>query len=102
MASQETSAKTSTSEKIKGFFNKAASGEPVSKVRNKKVAEEFWPAALDKESDKAACILRSFFIDGYVVPYRTLNRVPNEVSPTYQYPGRSSNIFGTFDSLSIL
>ena len=66
--------------KTKGLFDTARSGEPVSKFTSNKVAAEtYWPKALDKEADKAACILRTFFIDGYIVPYKTLNRVPNEV-----------------------
>jgi hypothetical protein len=66
-------------QKTKNAFNKAASGEPVSKIRGKASAEEFWPSTLEKESKVAAAILRSFFVDGFVVPYRTLNSVPNEV-----------------------
>ena len=84
MTSQDSDTKSSTwknaKAKTKGFFDKAGSGEPVSKFRSNKVAAEtYWPTPLDKETDKAAHMLRSFFIDGYVVPYRTLNRVPNEV-----------------------
>ena len=35
-------------------------GTPVNKLSNKLGAEAFWPTTLDKESDKAARILRSF------------------------------------------
>lgn len=35
-------------------------GPPVNKLSNKLGAEAFWPTTLDKESDKAARILRSF------------------------------------------
>lgn len=66
-------------DKAKRLFSAARSGEPISKIRDTAAAEDFFPAALDRESDKAARILRSFFIDGYIVPYKTLNRVGNEV-----------------------
>ena len=85
MASNNSCPKASTwakaKSKTKGAFNKARSGEPVNKFRSGTVpAETYWPKALDKEADKAACMLRSFFIDGYIVPYKTENRVPNDVS----------------------
>jgi hypothetical protein len=35
-------------------------GAPVNKLSNKLGSEAFWPTSLDKESDKAARILRSF------------------------------------------
>lgn len=35
-------------------------GPPVNKLSNKLGSEAFWPTTLDKESDKAARILRSF------------------------------------------
>lgn len=35
-------------------------GAPVNKLSNKLGSEAFWPTTLDKESDKAARILRSF------------------------------------------
>lgn len=35
-------------------------GDPVNKLSNKMGCEAFWPMTLDKESDKAARILRSF------------------------------------------
>lgn len=42
-------------------------GPPVNKLSNKLGAEAFWPTTLDKESDKAARILRSFCKDGFYV-----------------------------------
>ncbi|KAI5296424.1 hypothetical protein KEM52_002836 [Ascosphaera acerosa] len=40
-------------------------GRPVNKLSNKIGSESFWPTTLDKESDKAARILRSFCKDGF-------------------------------------
>ncbi|KAJ5134655.1 hypothetical protein N7448_000325 [Penicillium atrosanguineum] len=40
-------------------------GAPVNRLSNKLGAEAFWPMAIDKESDKAARILRSFVKDGF-------------------------------------
>ncbi|KAI4731778.1 DUF500-domain-containing protein [Aureobasidium sp. EXF-10728] len=40
-------------------------GAPVNKLSNKLGSEAFWPTTLDKESDKAARILRSFCKDGF-------------------------------------
>lgn len=48
-------------------------GAPVNKLTNKIGSEAFWPTTLDKESDKAARILRSFcseFLIVYSVLYR--------------------------------
>lgn len=47
----------------KRFFDKV--GQGVNKVSEKAGAEAFWPTSLDKESEKAAKILRSFCIDGF-------------------------------------
>src|ERR1700761_8058245 len=61
-------------EKTKGYskkgFNKAwhtldKLGAPANRLSNKVGAEAFWPTTLDKESDKAARILRSFCKDGF-------------------------------------
>lgn len=40
-------------------------GAPVNRLTNKIGSEAFWPTTLDKESDKAARILRSFCKDGF-------------------------------------
>ena len=42
-------------------------GAPINKVTNKIGSEAFWPTTLDKESDKAARILRSFCKDGFYI-----------------------------------
>ena len=42
-------------------------GAPINKFTNKIGSEAFWPTTLDKESDKAARILRSFCKDGFYV-----------------------------------
>ena len=43
-------------------------GGPVNRLSNRLGAEAFWPMAIDKESDKAARILRSFVKDGFYAP----------------------------------
>lgn len=65
--------------KGKSFFNKV--GVPVNKVTNKLGAEAFWPMSLDQESNKAARILRSFCIDGFVVDKenKRMDHIPPEV-----------------------
>jgi len=45
-------------DKVYGWVDKL--GAPVNRLSNKVGAEAFWPTTLDKESDKAARILRSF------------------------------------------
>lgn len=40
-------------------------GAPVNRLSNRLGSESFWPTTLDKESDKAARILRSFCKDGF-------------------------------------
>lgn len=40
-------------------------GAPVNRMSNRLGAEAFWPTTLDKESEKAARILRSFCKDGF-------------------------------------
>lgn len=87
-----TSSKASGWDKTKAnskkWFEKA--GVPVNKAANKLGAEAFWPTSLDKESDKAARILRSFCIDGFVGDHggkhghgegkeKKLDRIPSEV-----------------------
>lgn len=42
-------------------------GDPVNRLSNKIGSEAFWPTTLDRESDKAARILRSFCKDGFYV-----------------------------------
>jgi len=54
-------------------------GEPVLNLGRSVAAETLWPATLEKEADKAASILRSFFLDGFIVPYRTLGKCPQHV-----------------------
>ncbi|GAB7366110.1 hypothetical protein MBLNU230_g7672t1 [Neophaeotheca triangularis] len=69
-------------------------GPPVNKLSNKLGSEAFWPTTLDKESDKAARILRSFCKDGFYTEVeerrpgaddgpaqkqRVLKKIPTEV-----------------------
>ncbi|TAQ86364.1 hypothetical protein B7494_g5312 [Chlorociboria aeruginascens] len=42
-------------------------GDPVNRLSNKIGSEAFWPTTLDRESDKAARILKSFCKDGFYV-----------------------------------
>lgn len=55
-------------------------GPPINKLSNKIGSEAFWPTTLDKESDKAARILRSFCKDGFYVE-ETDGHVPAEGQP---------------------
>ncbi|KAI9708252.1 MAG: hypothetical protein M1820_004206 [Bogoriella megaspora] len=92
MATQQPASKTSVWEKTKAssktWFEKV--GTPVNKISNKLGAEAFWPTSLDKEADKAARILRSFCIDGFVAEqgggkhgndkkHKSLDHIPPEV-----------------------
>ncbi|KAL2055598.1 hypothetical protein ABVK25_003840 [Lepraria finkii] len=52
-------------DKVYGLVDKL--GAPVNRLSNKLGSEAFWPTTLDKESDKAARILRSFCKDGFYV-----------------------------------
>jgi lipid-binding SYLF domain-containing protein len=49
--------------KAYGFVNKLEA--PVNRLSNKVGSEAFWPTSLDKESEKAARILRGFCKDGF-------------------------------------
>lgn len=55
-------------------------GNPVNKLSNKLGSEAFWPTTLDRESDKAARILRSFCKDGFYVD-ESQDRLPAGESP---------------------
>ncbi|KAJ4358056.1 uncharacterized protein N0V89_002635 [Didymosphaeria variabile] len=50
-------------DKLYGLVDKL--GPPVNRLSNKLGSEAFWPTTLDKESDKAARILKSFCKDGF-------------------------------------
>ncbi len=50
----------------KQLFAKVTSGEPIAHLTKRK-AEDFWPKTLDEEAMRAARILRSYFMDGFVV-----------------------------------
>ncbi|KAI4790052.1 DUF500-domain-containing protein, partial [Aureobasidium sp. EXF-8845] len=52
-------------------------GAPVNKLSNKLGSEAFWPTTLDKESDKAARILRSFCSTSTLSPFPTPNHFQN-------------------------
>ena len=63
-------------DKVYGIVDKL--GPPINKLSNKIGSEAFWPTTLDRESDKAARILRSFCKDGFYVEeeQRTGDGVP--------------------------
>ncbi|KAM5349616.1 hypothetical protein ACJ41O_006121 [Fusarium nematophilum] len=50
-------------DKVWGWADKL--GAPINRFSNRIGSEAFWPTTLDKESDKAARILRSFCKDGF-------------------------------------
>lgn len=66
-------------------------GAPVNRLSNKLGSEAFWPTTLDKESDKAARILKSFCKDGFYAEeekaatdgpaqkQKVLKKIPTEV-----------------------
>ena len=79
-------------DKVYNFVDRL--GPPVNKVTNKIGSEAFWPTTLDKESHKAARILRSFCKDGFYLKEengsvsttqepngnaRVANKIPTEV-----------------------
>lgn len=66
-------------ERGKKFHDKM--GVVANQTSNKLGAESFWPAPLDKESDKAAKILRSFCLDGFQPDkdHKSLSHIPAEV-----------------------
>ena len=53
-------------------------GKPVNKLSHKLGSEAFWPTTLDKESDKAARILRSFCKDGFYADLDEDSRIAPE------------------------
>ena len=61
-------------------------GAPVNKLSNKLGSEAFWPTTLDRESDKAARILRSFCKDGFYVEEE--NHLSNGVVSTDKPSGK--------------
>ncbi|KAK5061554.1 hypothetical protein LTR84_008098 [Exophiala bonariae] len=61
---------TTYENRLKPGFNKAYAvvdklGAPVNRLSNRVGSEAFWPTTLDKESEKAARILRGFCKDGF-------------------------------------
>lgn len=56
-------------------------GDPINRLSHKVGSEAFWPTTLDKESEKAARILRSFCKDGFYVQDAN-DHVPAGASPT--------------------
>ncbi|KAF1809615.1 DUF500-domain-containing protein, partial [Eremomyces bilateralis CBS 781.70] len=76
-------------DKVWGWADKL--GAPINRLSNKVGSEAFWPTTLDKESDKAARILKSFCKDGFYQEetkppvdgpkqkQKVLKRIPTEV-----------------------
>lgn len=56
-------------------------GDPINRLSHKVGSEAFWPTTLDKESEKAARILRSFCKDGFYVDDAN-DRISAGASPT--------------------
>ncbi|KAL2865622.1 lipid-binding SYLF domain-containing protein [Aspergillus lucknowensis] len=54
-------------------------GNPVNRMSNRVGAEAFWPMTIDKESDKAARILRSFCKDGFYANEEPDSRIEENV-----------------------
>ncbi|MCJ1244514.1 hypothetical protein MMC30_001712 [Trapelia coarctata] len=52
-------------------------GAPANRLSNRLGSEAFWPTSLDKESEKAARILRSFCKDGFYSDVETPSTDPN-------------------------
>ncbi|EDN06261.1 conserved hypothetical protein [Histoplasma mississippiense (nom. inval.)] len=65
----------------KGWDTLDKLGPPVNRLSNKLGAEAFWPPTLDKESDKAARILRSFCKDGFYTQIDNESEATNGTSP---------------------
>lgn len=77
-------------DKLYGWVDKL--GPPVNRLSNKLGSEAFWPTTLDKESDKAARILKSFCKDGFYqeeerptaegpkAKQKVLKKIPTQVS----------------------
>ncbi|KAH8802808.1 LAS seventeen-binding protein-like protein [Xylogone sp. PMI_703] len=63
-------------DKVWGWADKL--GAPVNRLSNRIGSEAFWPTTLDKESDKAARILRSFCKDGF---YAEEERTADQAGP---------------------
>ncbi len=57
-------------DKVWGWADKL--GAPVNRLSNRIGSEAFWPTTLDKESAKAARILRSFCSEHYLPPWSLL------------------------------
>ncbi|KAK0387544.1 hypothetical protein NLU13_3790 [Sarocladium strictum] len=56
-------------------------GAPINRLSNKIGSEAFWPTTLDRESDKAARILRSFCKDGfYAEPAQSDEKLAEETA----------------------
>ncbi|KAF2100300.1 DUF500-domain-containing protein, partial [Rhizodiscina lignyota] len=56
-------------------------GAPVNRLSNRIGSESFWPTTLDKESDKAARILKSFCKDGFYTQEKVDEGVKEEGVP---------------------
>ena len=66
-------------DRVYGYVDKL--GAPINRLSNKVGSEAFWPTTLDKESDKAARILRSFCKDGFYVQEEKEDESPIDGQP---------------------
>ncbi|WPH03537.1 SH3 domain-containing protein [Acrodontium crateriforme] len=58
--------------RAKELFSAVKTGDPIARLDRSVDAETLWPGTLEQAAEYAASILRSFFFDGFIVPYRTL------------------------------
>jgi hypothetical protein len=97
MAAPKPTAWEKTKSTTRVWFEKV--GRPVNKLSNKLGAEAFWPTSLDKESDKAARILRSFCIDGFQSEQHaekgkeTKSKILDKIPPEASAGRNTSNIY---------
>lgn len=68
-----------TTAKVKKAASTIASGDPIARLTSTVEAQTLWPSSLEQESRQASLTLRGFFLDGFIVPYRTLAQCPGEV-----------------------
>ncbi|KFA60250.1 hypothetical protein S40285_08071 [Stachybotrys chlorohalonatus IBT 40285] len=69
-------------------------GPPINRLSNRVGSEAFWPTTLDKESDKAARILRSFCKEGYYVAEEDVKQ-PGQPEPNAPFPDSKQRVIMT-------
>lgn len=74
-------------------------GAPINKLTNKIGSEAFWPTTLDKESDKAARILRSFCSECSRAQYKFSHALALDILENMQSTRAIINTTQRMDSL---